>query len=159
MRTVVPFGTSGTTPYTPGRSPKSHIVVGLSTLQGTSRWCRVCIPMRMHPCYLRTALLRLPAALFLSIAVAGCGSSPAAPTPPTPAPASDAVSSVTNMNPAPGTALQLGQTVTFAGTPAYTLMSADVGAMRMVIQDQANRVLQSNGTQVIVAVTRGTGDV
>jgi hypothetical protein len=115
--------------------------------------------MRMHPCYLRAALLRLPTALFLSLAVASCGSSPAAPTPPTPVPVSDAVSSVVNMNPAPGTALQLGQTVTFAGTPAYILVSADVGGMRMVIQDQANRVLQTDGTQVIAVAHRGSGDV
>ena len=115
--------------------------------------------MRVHPCSLSAALVRLPAALFLSLAVAGCGSSPAAPTLPTPAPASDSVSSVTSMSPTPGTALQLGQTVTFAGTPAYVLASADLGAMRMVIQDQANRVLQTDGTQVIAVAHRGSGDV
>jgi len=115
--------------------------------------------MRVHPCFPRAALVGLPGPLILSIAMGGCGSSPAAPTPPTPAAASDSVSSVVNMNPSPGTALQLGQTVTFAGTPAYVLVSADLGTMRMVIQDQANRVLQTDGTQVTAVVHRGSADV
>src|SRR3982750_1571651 len=115
--------------------------------------------MRVHPCSLSPAPAGPPAPLSPPPAGAGCGSSPAAPTLPTPAPASDSVSSVTSMSPTPGTALQLGQTVTFAGTPAYVLASADFGAMRMVIQDQANHVLQTDGTQVIAVAHRGSGDV
>src|SRR5262245_31850395 len=69
------------------------------------------------------------------------------------------MNSITNMNPAPGTALQPGQTVTFAGTAGYTLATADLGAVVMVIQDQANRPMPISGVLQTVVVQRGTGEV
>jgi len=68
------------------------------------------------------------------------------------------MNSITNMNPAVGTALQPGQTVTFAGTAGYTLASADIGAVVMVLQDQADRPLPLSGAQQTVVAHRGTAD-
>ena len=96
-------------------------------------------------------------ALVACIGTGGCGSSPSAPLPMTPA--ADSVSRVANMNPPAGTALQMGQTVTFSGTPAYTLASADLGTMFMAVRDQANQPLPVSGAQPVVVVRRGTGDV
>jgi hypothetical protein len=96
--------------------------------------------------------------LALLILLAGCGGGTSGMTAmPTSTTLTDAVSSITNMNPAPGTPLQAGQTVTFSGTAGYTLATADVGIVLMTIQDQNNRSLSSNGTQTVVA-RRGTGD-
>ena len=95
---------------------------------------------------------------FLSLMAGGCGgSSPAAPTPaPT---VSDSVRGVSNVAPTTGTALQPGQTVTFSGTPAYSLATADSGTIYMVIQDQANRILQDVTMQPRVAVVKGSGEL
>jgi hypothetical protein len=98
---------------------------------------------------------RALSAILLGLSVSGCGGSPAAPAPSTPA--TDALSSVTNMVPAPGTTLQAGQPVTFSGTPGYTLVSADLGTVVMVIEDQNDRPVPGSGTQQSV-VHRGTGD-
>src|SRR4051812_32301808 len=95
--------------------------------------------------------------IALWLALAGCSATPAAPTPSVTA--TDAVGSVTNMNPATGTILQAGQTVTFSGTPGYTLASADFGAMRMIVQDQNDQPLQVTGVQPNILVQRGSGDV
>jgi hypothetical protein len=62
------------------------------------------------------------------------------------------------MNPTPATALQAGQTVTFSGTAGYTLASADVGSVRMIVQDQSSRPLPSNDAQPTVVASRGTAD-
>lgn len=97
------------------------------------------------------------AAVAACVAAAGCGSSPSAPLPVTRA--TDSIGSVISMNPPPGTVLQLGQTVTFSGTPGYTLASADVGTVIMVVQDQDNRPLPVSGPQPTVVVRRGSGDV
>jgi hypothetical protein len=105
----------------------------------------------------RSALAGIATIVVVCLAVAGCGSSPAAPTSLTPA--RDSVSSVVNMSPSPGTALQLGQTVTFTGTPGYSLATADSGTVVMIIQDQANRILQAPGTQPSAAVGKGSGQV
>jgi hypothetical protein len=99
---------------------------------------------------------RVLSAILLGLSVSGCGGSPAAPSAPS-APAIDALSSVTNMVPAPGTALPAGQPVTFSGTPRYTLVSADLGTVVMVIEDQNDRPLPGSGSQLYL-VHRGTGD-
>ena len=99
---------------------------------------------------------RLLSALGLVLAGTGCGGPPVAPT--ATVPAVDAVNGVTNMVPAPGTTLTAGGTVTFSGTPAYTLASADLGTVQMVIQDQDDRPLPVPGSQAVLA-HRGTGDV
>jgi hypothetical protein len=101
--------------------------------------------------------LAVIAMAVLWLTVAGCGSSPAAPTSTTPTP--DSLGSVTNMNPAAGTRLKLGQTVTFSGTPRYALSTADFGIVLMVVQDQNDRPLQISGGQPTVVVARGNGDV
>lgn len=98
------------------------------------------------------------AGVAMWIAVAACGGTPAAPTTPA-VPATDAVTSITNMNPASGTVLQAGQSVTFSGTPGYTLASADFGLMYMVVQDQNDQPLQVSGVQPNIVVHRGDGDV
>ncbi|HEY2432417.1 MAG TPA: hypothetical protein VGI12_07055 [Vicinamibacterales bacterium] len=90
---------------------------------------------------------------MLLLAVAGCQSEPAAPS----VAAQDSLNSVVNMNPAPGTVLHPGDTVTFSGTANYTLATADLGTMQMAIQDQSNRPLNSD-IQVSVA-HRGSADV
>ena len=95
--------------------------------------------------------------VLICLAAAGCGGSSAAPTTPATT-AVDAVSSVINVFPAPGTPLQPGQTVTLSGTPGYTLASADLGTMVMVIQDQNDRSLEVSGVQPTVVVRRGTAD-
>ena len=95
------------------------------------------------------------AAVVLTTTMSACGSSPAAPAPTTPA--RDSIGGVTNMVPAPGTTLPAGQTVTFSGTPAYTLASADLGMVYMSIEDQNDRPLDSSDIQV-VTVHRGDGD-
>ena len=97
------------------------------------------------------------AAVLASVMAAGCGGSPTVPLSLTVA--TDSVSSGVNMHPAPGTVLELGQTVTFSGTPGYTLASADLGTVIMVVQDQANQPLPVSGPQPIIVVRRGTGDV
>ena len=98
----------------------------------------------------------IPALLIL---LAGCGGgSSGMTTSPTSTTLTDAVTAITNMNPAPGTALQAGQTVTFTGTAAYTLASADTGIMVIVVQDQTGRPLPSNDVVPAVAVRRGSAD-
>ena len=93
--------------------------------------------------------------LMIGLTAGGCGGTPAAPTPAaTPA---DAINGVTNMVPAPGTTLQAGQTVTFSGTPAYALYSADLGTVQMMVEDQNDRPLPTDGSHVVVA-HRGTAD-
>jgi hypothetical protein len=49
--------------------------------------------------------------------------------------------------------------VAFGGTAGYSLATADSGTVFMVIQDQANHILQEVGSQPRVAVGKGTGDV
>jgi len=97
--------------------------------------------------------------LALLVLFAGCsGGSSSMTTAPTSTVLTDAVTSITNMNPTPGTALQTGQTVTFSGTAGYTLASADVGSVRMIVQDQSSRPLPSNDAQPTVVASRGTAD-
>ena len=97
---------------------------------------------------------------LICLVVAACGSSaPNAPTPTASTPLSDALRGVTSLAPPTGTALQLGQTVTFGGTAGYSLATADSGTVFMVIQDQANHILQEVGSQPRVTVGKGTGDV
>ena len=98
---------------------------------------------------------RLIRTLVFAVAVARCGGTPAAPTATVTPP--DAINGVTNMVPAPNTALQAGQTVTFSGTPGYALYSADLGMVQMMVEDQNDRPLPGSGSQVVVA-HRGTGD-
>jgi hypothetical protein len=100
---------------------------------------------------------RLAAISMACVCLGACGGPSTAPSSPTQA--KDSVTSVINMVPAAGTALQAGQTVTFSGTPGYTLASADVGSMIMVIQDQTDRALPASTTQPIVVVHRGSADV
>lgn len=102
----------------------------------------------------RQRFLRVATALVLSLAVAACGSAPAAPTP-----VADSVSSITDMTPAPGTTLRRGQTVTFTGTAGYSLATANAGAVILVIQDQSNQVLQPPGPQPSATVVKGSGQV
>ncbi len=92
--------------------------------------------------------------VVVSVTYPVIGSPPApAPSPPT----SDSISLV-NMAPAPGTSLSPGQTVTFTGTVAYSLLSADTGVIVLVIQDLANQPLQPVGTpQPTATITRGSG--
>jgi hypothetical protein len=99
--------------------------------------------------------------ITLAVATAaGCGgSSPAAPTPTTPVTVTDSIRGITNLLPATGTILQPGQTVTFSGTPAYSLATADSGTVHLIIQDQANRILQPIGTQPNTPVVKGNGEV
>jgi hypothetical protein len=110
----------------------------------------------------RSAVAAIVKALVLSLLAAGCGGSPTAPTPTPPAPApipSDSIS-LTNMVPASGTTLLQGQTVTFTGTVAYSLASADSGAVVLVIQDQANHLLQPlTAPQPSASISKGTGQV
>jgi len=95
---------------------------------------------------------------LVSFIAGGCGSSsPAAPTPSTPT-VTDAMRGVTNLAPTSGTVLQPGQTVTFGGTAGYSLATADSGTVFMVVQDQANRILQDVTTQPRVAVVKGSGE-
>jgi hypothetical protein len=93
------------------------------------------------------------------ILIAACGggasSMMSAPTSTT---LTDTVSGITNMNPTPGTALQAGHTVTFSGTAAYILASADFGSVRMIVQDQNDRQLPSNDALQIVVAVRGSAD-
>ena len=77
--------------------------------------------------------------VVVSVTYPVIGGSPAAPAPSPPT--SDSISLV-NMAPAPGTSLSPGQTVTFTGTVAYSLLSADTGVIVLVIQDLANQPLQ-----------------
>jgi hypothetical protein len=72
----------------------------------------------------------------------------------------DGLTRITNANPAPGTTLQAGQTVTFNGTVGYTLASV-VGTVDMTVRDQNDRYLPLNANSPVdvVVVTRGTGDV
>ena len=85
---------------------------------------------------------------------AGCGST-STPTMPAPVVAPDSVSSITGLSPALGTTLAPGQAVTFTGTAGYTLNSAGTGVLVMVIQDQANQILQA--TQPNAQVAKGSG--
>lgn len=62
------------------------------------------------------------------------------------------------MVPVTGTTLQAGQSVTFSGTPGYTLASADLGTVVMVLQDQDGRALPSSSVSTAV-VHRGSADV
>ena len=73
--------------------------------------------------------VRLVSTFVLALAACGCGGAPAAPS--APAAVVDAVTGVTNMAPAPNTTLAAGQTVTFSGTPAYSLYSADLGTVQI----------------------------
>lgn len=100
------------------------------------------------------------AALAFAVATAaGCGGSPAAPTQPPPVTPIDSIRGVTNLLPATGTTLQPGQTVTFSGTPAYSLATAASGTVHLIIQDQANHILQPVGTQPNTSVVKGNGEV
>ena len=98
---------------------------------------------------------------LICLVATACGSS--TPTVPTPTPstptASDSLKGVTSLAPATGTVLQPGQTVAFGGTAGYALATADSGTVFMVIQDQANHILQEVGTQPRAAVVKGTGEV
>ena len=109
--------------------------------------------------------------LIVSLASAGCGSSPSAPsstpsprpapTPaPTPAPsASDAVSFV-SLQPAAGTTLALGTTVTFTATISYTLARADSGSIALVIQNQDDKPIQGGGPNFSTqTVPRGSDQI
>jgi hypothetical protein len=99
--------------------------------------------------------VRLVSTFVVALAVSGCGGAPAAPAAPTSA--MDAVTGVTNMVPAPDTTLTAGQAVTLSGTPAYSLYSADLGTVQMVIDDQNDRPLPTASIYAIL-VRRGTGD-
>ena len=99
------------------------------------------------------SMVRALAALIVLIAVSGCQSPPAAPS----VAPQDSLNSIVNLVPQPGTELHPGQTVTFSGTAAYTLATADVGAMYLAVQDQSNHSLTTD-TQSVVA-HRGTADV
>lgn len=94
--------------------------------------------------------------VVLALMAAGCGSTttPTMAPPPTP----DLVAGITGLSPALGTTLALGQAVTFTGTAAYTLNSAATGTLVMVIQDQANQILQAPGTQPNKQVAKGSGE-
>ncbi len=93
--------------------------------------------------------------VVVSVTYPVIGGSPAAPAPSPPT--SDSISLV-NMAPAPGTSLSPGQTVTFTGTVAYSLLSADTGVIVLVIQDLANQPLQPVGTpQPTATITKGSG--
>lgn len=73
-------------------------------------------------------------------------------------PSSDSIR-VTSMIPASGATLSRGQTVAFAGTLEYALASADSGTVTLVIQNQANQVLQPSGSQPRTTVARGSGQL
>jgi len=97
------------------------------------------------------------AMVVLLFSVTACGgSSPAAPSPP-PVPARDSLNGITNLNPAIDTVLQPGQTLTISGTAGYTLATADLGSLMMIVKDQADRPIQTSSIGVVVA-RRGTGD-
>jgi hypothetical protein len=74
----------------------------------------------------------------------------------TPSPGPDSIR-LTSMAPPSGAALSRGQTVTFSGTLSYSVASADSGTVTLVIQDQANQVLQPAGSQPRTTVARGNG--
>jgi hypothetical protein len=108
----------------------------------------------------RTGRATATISLICLIAGACGGSTPAAPTPtPSTSTANDSLRGVTNLAPATGTVLQPGQTVAFGGTAGYSLATADSGTVFMVIQDQANHILQEAGSQPRAAVVKGSGDV
>jgi len=94
--------------------------------------------------------------LLLALAAAGCGET-ATPTAPAPVAAADAVAGVTGLSPAVGTTLAAGQPVTVTGTVSYTLNSAGTGVLYMIIQDQADKSLQT--TQPTAEVVKGPGEV
>ena len=102
----------------------------------------------------RPTLAMVMTTLIVWLTAAGCGSSPMAP-----ASMPDSVSSITDMVPVLGTKLLHGQTVTFTGTAGYSLLSADSGKIIMVIEDQADQVLQPAGTQPSATVGKGSGQV
>jgi len=66
---------------------------------------------------------------------------------------------LTSMTPSSGATLSRSQTVTFTGTLGYSLASADSGTVTLVIQNQANQVLQPAGSQPRTTVARGSGQV
>ena len=113
-----------------------------------------------------TGAVTLPV-LTLAIVAAfmGCGgsnsSNPTAlsssPTAPSPSTATDTIT-LTSITPLAGTTLSPGQVVTFTATVSYELDSADSGQIRMVIQDGADRDIQSN-PQPHMTISRGSGMV
>ena len=104
------------------------------------------------PSQKQPALAAVITTLILSLAAAGCGSSPVAP-----APVPDSLSSLVDVSPTLGTKLLHGQTLTFTATAGYSLNSANSGAVVLAIEDQTSKPLTT--TQPMARVTKGSEQV
>ena len=89
---------------------------------------------------MKRGLLSVVTLLGMALVLAGC---PATPTTP-----SNSIS-ISEITPAKGTNLTLGQEVTFNVTVKYTLVSADTGTVTLLTQDQDNNGLGLSDTKTI----------